>query len=688
MTKPITSVRYETTSIPSLTNPEPITVKGVKISHPALFHIYSGRKEAIPQFVAVAEKRGGTALGAIFKKNTQLNTNKQWMGKVGHINDLLRNEPNSIRTRTKTQMNLDTIREKLASDFFQALGKGLFVVPKTRLSLLPVLNDYNRNDLATYWVQIGINETLRVMSSFLDGYHDFAEAITRDTTNDISFMGYLKTYHRPPESLLTQDGQSVPLQGMIELLAIGRLLADVDLLGGGGCNAGFIWIRNEVQEIIGARVVKIDPGYTFSFTHQDSKNAGRNYVINTAKKLGNFHLQDLKDLQTSTCNSDTFIHWNCLTQAQQNLFLSVLLNTSRYLQSQEILKLFFYREGKFSYPDATHSAVAYMPEELAKQMCNDMQAWLTWQIEIYAEPLDQFKNYLKKKDIALAAVKQDGLALQYVDESLRKDKDIVLAAVREDGNAFEYADESLKKDEAFVLAAVTQDAYAFQYADEILKKDKAFVLAAVTQDAYAFQYADEILKKDKAFVLAVVKQNGLVLQFADESFKKDKAFALAAVTKNGLALKYVDESLIKDKDVVLEAVMQDSGSLVYVDKSFAKDKDVFLAAVTQWGYALQYADESLKKDEDVVLAAVKRNGLALEYADKSLKKDKGIVLAAVKQNGLALQHADESLKKDKDVVLAAVTQDVYAFQFADESLKKDKDVVFLFRKKHAGSTLK
>ncbi len=292
MTKP---VRSETTSIPSLINPEPITVEGVKISHPALFHIYSGRKERIPQFVAVDKKEGGTALGAIFKKNTQLNTNKQWMGKVGYPNGLLRNDPNSIRTRSKIEMNLDTIREKLASDFFQELGKGLFVVPKTRLSLQPVLNEYNLNDLAAYWVQIGIKETLRVMSSFLDGYHDFAKALTRDTTKDIPFMVYLATYHRPPESLLTPDGQSVPLQGMIELLAIGRLLADIDLLGGIGCNAGFVWIRNEAQEIIGARVVKIDPGFAFSFTH--------NLVIDTAKKLGHIcklRLEMLIRLSTGT----------------------------------------------------------------------------------------------------------------------------------------------------------------------------------------------------------------------------------------------------------------------------------------------------------------------------------------------------------------------------------------------------
>ncbi len=97
------------------------------------------------------------------------------------------------------------------------------------------------------------------------------------------------------------------------------------------------------------------------------------------------------------------------------------------------MKLFFYREGNFSYPDATHSTVAYVPETLAEQMGNDMQAWLKWQLEIYAEPLDQFKNYLKKKEIVLNEVKQDGYALQYADECFKKDKDVVLAAIKQRG---------------------------------------------------------------------------------------------------------------------------------------------------------------------------------------------------------------------------------------------------------------
>ena len=40
----------------------------------------------------------------------------------------------------------------------------------------------------------------------------------------------------------------------------------------------------------------------------------------------------------------------------------------------------------------------------------------------------------------------------YADESLKKDKEVVLAAIAQDGSALEYADESLWEDEELLAA--------------------------------------------------------------------------------------------------------------------------------------------------------------------------------------------------------------------------------------------
>jgi hypothetical protein len=56
----------------------------------------------------------------------------------------------------------------------------------------------------------------------------------------------------------------------------------------------------------------------------------------------------------------------------------------------------------------------------------------------------------------LAAVQQNGGALEYAAEPLNSDRDIVLAAVQQNGGALEYAAEPLNSDRDIVLAAVQQ----------------------------------------------------------------------------------------------------------------------------------------------------------------------------------------------------------------------------------------
>ncbi len=48
-------------------------------------------------------------------------------------------------------------------------------------------------------------------------------------------------------------------------------------------------------------------------------------------------------------------------------------------------------------------------------------------------------------------MKENGTALCYADDKLKKDKEIILEAVKYRGHAFQYADDNLRKDKEFVL---------------------------------------------------------------------------------------------------------------------------------------------------------------------------------------------------------------------------------------------
>uniref|UniRef100_A0A7S3Q6A0 DUF4116 domain-containing protein n=1 Tax=Chaetoceros debilis TaxID=122233 RepID=A0A7S3Q6A0_9STRA len=90
----------------------------------------------------------------------------------------------------------------------------------------------------------------------------------------------------------------------------------------------------------------------------------------------------------------------------------------------------------------------------------------------------------------MAAVTQDGYALQCAAEELKGDREVVLAAVThngQNGRALKYAAEELKGDREFMLAAVTQDVRALEYAAEELKGDREFVLAAMNLNGWDHQ---------------------------------------------------------------------------------------------------------------------------------------------------------------------------------------------------------
>eukprot|EP00971_Amphidinium_carterae_P099902 1975422-Amphidinium_carterae.1 len=77
------------------------------------------------------------------------------------------------------------------------------------------------------------------------------------------------------------------------------------------------------------------------------------------------------------------------------------------------------------------------------------------------------------------------------------------------------------KDRESVLAAVKHNGLALQFAVEKFRGDRDIVLAAVEQDCRALQFAAEYCRGDRAIVLAAVKKNWRALQLAAESCRGD-----------------------------------------------------------------------------------------------------------------------------------------------------------------------
>ena len=350
--------------------PEPITKRGIQTYNPQTVRIYGGRRGEVIPFEPYQAKEQGCALGSIFRKATDTRPNpKRWMGKVGDPR-----EGDGILTGRS--INIDVTREKIAADLYKELGRGMFDVPKTRLARLPVMDRFtSEHVMAQEWVQLGIEDTLRVMSRFMDGYRDFAQARTREDGRDYSFMEYIETHRRPPDFLLTEEGTLVPLKGFVELLAVGRMVADTDFIGGGGRNAGFKWVLGDDGRPKEAETVKIDPGYAFQF------DAPFNRAFNTYQNNDGEKLENIRDIQIANNHDGVTIKWNSLTADQRSVFLSSLQNCARYL-SDEVLSFLFLREGRFQ----------DMPAPIVQKMAADFREWATNQLQTYGEEISAFKR--------------------------------------------------------------------------------------------------------------------------------------------------------------------------------------------------------------------------------------------------------------------------------------------------------
>lgn len=164
---------------------------------------------------------------------------------------------------------------------------------------------------------------------------------------------------------------------------------------------------------------------------------------------------------------------------------------------------------------------------------------------------DQLRSFAK----AYIRVLINPLHLNHLDELFKNDRDIVLAAVQRNGLALLYAPLALKNDRDIVLIALQRNALALRYASLPLKNDINIVLAAVQRNGLAFQYASKALRSDKRVALEAVQRNGLALQYASEALRNDKEVVLAAVNQNSLAFYYASKALRNDKSLALTLLL-------------------------------------------------------------------------------------------------------------------------------------
>ncbi len=107
------------------------------------------------------------------------------------------------------------------------------------------------------------------------------------------------------------------------------------------------------------------------------------------------------------------------------------------------------------------------------------------------EPFELPPAAIDEKELVIARVKSDGLALEKELPLFQSDREVVLAAVKHNGCALEFAADHLKDDYAVVLEAVRQRGWALSFASLRMKNNDTIVFEALKQSSQVVSLLDD-----------------------------------------------------------------------------------------------------------------------------------------------------------------------------------------------------
>ena len=210
-------------------------------------------------------------------------------------------------------------------------------------------------------------------------------------------------------------------------------------------------------------------------------------------------------------------------------------------------------------PQSADAAVAFEELKKANALANNA-------VKLYQSAKVSATNALElKRNLAYYArrfepdwykafldVTQDGKMLRSLPFDLRNYYIIADAAVKQNGLALEWTSIKLRGNIDLVINAVKQNGLALYWASPMLKKYRSVILTAVKQNGHALRFCHRT--QDRKIVLAAVKQNGLALVWVSGELRNDREIVLAAVKQNVEALKYIGSQLWDDREFILAIV--------------------------------------------------------------------------------------------------------------------------------------
>lgn len=187
--------------------------------------------------------------------------------------------------------------------------------------------------------------------------------------------------------------------------------------------------------------------------------------------------------------------------------------------------------------------------------------------EIIEEKLEKYSN---DRDVMLQLVSEYGCALKWASYELKKDKGLVIEAVKNDYLALNYVDDpELLEDREFMLELIKINPDVFDYVSTKLLSDKELMLEMLKEDIGYFSCFSAELRDDKSVVMELIKN-----EYYDDSEKweviKDDC---CEMLEDRDVLKYFFEAGLVAFDDLPEDLQNDSEFIEFEYERIKEEKE-------------------------------------------------------------------------------------------------------------------
>ena len=260
-------------------------------------------------------------------------------------------------------------------------------------------------------------------------------------------------------------------------------------------------------------------------------------------------------------------------------------------------------------------------------------------------------SVILNEKIILAAVQNDGMALEYVKDFLLEYPDdisnnIRLEAVKNDGMSLQFINKDFQNQE--ILSKAIESSYGRALCFIVYDSQTSdLIFESIKYDNKLIKYANKSIFKDKTRLKQAIKEShGKLLQFIDKDYQTYDLI-LEAMRYNGCMLQYAKDEFKNNEIILKEAIESSNGKALEFIHKDNQTYDLVRRAVQLDGCMLQYAKDEFKTNEVILKEAIKSSyGRALKFIHKNNQTD-GLVRRAVQLDGSVIIYVRDDLKTDE-----------------------------------------